>query len=313
MALRYENGQISLLDQTLLPREERWLLVNNPTEMVAHIQRLAVRGAPLIGVAAALSLAHYAGKGASKQECHVALESLRESRPTAVNLMHAMDRMRPALEAANFASLLEEKAMEIFQEDVQLCERMAERVASHIQSGDTILTHCNTGGLATAGVGTALGGIRRAFEQGKKIHVYVDETRPLMQGARLTAWELEKLGIPYTLICDNMAASLFQAKKIQKVFVGADRIAANGDSANKIGTYGVAVLAKFHQVPFYIVAPETTCDPKCASAAEIPIEERNAAEVRGTNSPQNAPVWNPAFDITPRALITKILLDSGER
>ncbi|OFZ80758.1 MAG: S-methyl-5-thioribose-1-phosphate isomerase [Bdellovibrionales bacterium RIFOXYD1_FULL_55_31] len=192
-----------------------------------------------------------------------------------------------------------------------LCEAMAEHGSALIQDGDSILTHCNTGGLATAGIGTALGVIRRAHEQGKRLHVYVDETRPLFQGARLTAWELQKLGIPYTLICDNMAASLMGQGKVSRIFVGADRIARNGDAANKIGTYSLAVQAAYHRIPFYVVAPRTTLDEKCATGKDIPIEERAPDEVRGGHSPKFAPVYNPAFDVTPRTLITELILDSG--
>jgi methylthioribose-1-phosphate isomerase len=196
---------------------------------------------------------------------------------------------------------------------------MGERGAELIEDGDGILTHCNTGGLATAGIGTALGVLRKAFESGKKIHVFVDETRPLLQGARLTAWELAKLGIPHTLLCDNAAASLMKAGKVNKVFVGADRIARNGDFANKIGTYGVAVLAKHHGIPFYAVAPLTTVDANCPGASAIPIEQRPPEEVRGARgsfgeviwSPSASGAYNPAFDVTPASLVTAIVLDTG--
>ena len=208
------------------------------------------------------------------------------------------------------------EAENIFEEDQQLCKKMGENGAKFIEDGNSILTHCNTGGLATAGIGTALGVIRTASEQGKKIHVYVDETRPLLQGARLTTWELEKLNIPYTLICDNMAAQLMAKKKIQKIFVGADRIAANGDFANKIGTYSLAVLAKFHQIPFFTVAPYSTIDLHCPNGSEIPIEERKSGEVLGYLdevqwAPKRAFVHNPAFDVTPVHLVTAIITDEG--
>jgi methylthioribose-1-phosphate isomerase len=309
LALRLQNGRLEILDQTLLPQEELWLAADSPEEMVSHIKRLAVRGAPLIGVAAALSLGVYSVKEKNKTKLLAAADLLREARPTAVNLMHAMDRMKKRI--AMDADLSEEAAA-IFSEDVLLCDAMAERGARYIQDGDSVLTHCNTGGLATAGVGTALGVIRKAWEQGKKIHVYVDETRPLLQGARLTAWELGKLGIPYTLICDNMAAALMAKGKIQNVFVGSDRIAKNGDVANKIGTYSVAVIANFHKIPFYVVAPSTTLDLKCLTGKDIPIEEREAAEVRSGKSPLEAKVWNPAFDVTPRELIRAIILEDRE-
>jgi len=300
LSLRRLNGKLEVLDQTLLPHEERWLGVPDHQAMISHIKRLAVRGAPLIGVAAALALAQEKGDLRRK-----ALE-LRESRPTAVNLMNAMDRMLAALEAGRD---LQAEAEAIFFEDVDLCRRMGERAAEFLNDGDGILTHCNTGGLATVGIGTALGAIRVAHESGKKIHVYVDETRPLLQGARLTAWELGRLGVPFTLICDNMAASLMSKGKVQHCIVGADRIAVNGDVANKIGTYSLAVNAHFHKVPFMVVAPSTTLDPDCSSGENIPIEERGAEEVRAGRAPQSAGTWNPAFDVTPRALIGRIVLE----
>jgi methylthioribose-1-phosphate isomerase len=221
--------------------------------------------------------------------------------------MIAIDRLL-ALEPFTPARVTAD-AEAIFEEDVALCEALAERGAPLLADGDSILTHCNAGGLVTAGVGTALGVVRRAHEQGKRLHVYVDETRPLLQGARITAWELGKLGIPHTLICDNMAASLMAQGKIQKVVVGADRIAKNGDFANKIGTYGVAVLAHHHKIPFYTVAPRTTFDPSCATGRDIPIEERAPDEVRAGKSPPDCRVYNPAFDVTPRELITAVVLD----
>ncbi len=302
LGLRRRSGKLEILDQTLLPHEERWIVVSSPQEMIHEIQRLAVRGAPLIGVAAALSLAAYRGSDWAQKA-----QALREARPTAVNLMNAIDRMLAGGQAKADAT-----ADDLFHEDVELCRRMAERGAALVREGDQILTHCNTGGLATVGVGTALGVIRVAHEQGKKIHVWVDETRPLLQGARLTAWELGRLGIPHTLICDNMAAFLMAQGKVNRVFVGADRIAVNGDFANKIGTYSLAVNARHHGVPFHVVAPETTRDPKCPSGREIPVEQRDPEEVRAGKSPRGVKVWNPAFDVTPRTLITSIILDSGE-
>lgn len=300
LSLRRINGQLEVLDQTVLPHEEVWLSVPDHRAMIQHIQRLAVRGAPLIGVAAALALAQ------EKTELRGKALALRESRPTAVNLMNAMDRMLAALETGRD---LNAEAEAIFFEDVKLCRGMGERAAAFLNDGDGILTHCNTGGLATVGIGTALGAIRVAHESGKKIHVYVDETRPLLQGARLTAWELERLGIPYTLICDNMAASLMSKGKVQHCIVGADRIAVNGDVANKIGTYSLAVNAHYHKVPFMVVAPSTTLDPYCSSGKNIPIEERGADEVRAGKAPREAATWNPAFDVTPRALIRRIVLE----
>ena len=308
LGLKHVDERLWVLDQTRLPHQELWISGTTPTEMVEIIQRLAIRGAPLIGVAAALVLARFAEDGATAADWLDAAQRLRAARPTAVNLMSAVDRM---IRVRSGGADLVREAEAIFDEDVALCEAMAEHGSALIQDGDSILTHCNTGGLATAGIGTALGVIRRAHEQGKRLHVYVDETRPLFQGARLTAWELQKLGIPYTLICDNMAASLMGQGKVSRIFVGADRIARNGDAANKIGTYSLAVQAAYHRIPFYVVAPRTTLDEKCATGKDIPIEERAPDEVRGGHSPKFAPVYNPAFDVTPRTLITELILDSG--
>ena len=222
--------------------------------------------------------------------------------------MWAMDRMKPATDPVS-------EAQAIFAEDVRLCEGMATHGAALIQDGEHLLTHCNTGGLATAGIGTALGVIRRAHEQGKRLHVYADETRPLLQGGRLTAWELQRLGIPATLITDSMAALLLRDGKVQRVLVGSDRVAANGDFANKVGTYGLAVQAHFHGVPFHPVAPFSTVDLACPNGAAIPIELRNAAEVRGFGplrwAPETMPAWNPSFDVTPVDLVTSLVLDRG--
>jgi methylthioribose-1-phosphate isomerase len=309
LALKSNAEGLFVLDQRLLPHEEHWVTCSGPEHMVELIQGLAVRGAPLIGIAAALAVAHHARRGASPQELRNASTLLRSARPTAVNLMAAIDRLLALPELTAEAVILTAEA--IFEEDVAMCEAMAERGAKLIADGDSILTHCNAGGLVAGGIGTALGVVRRAHEQGKKIHVFVDETRPLLQGARITAWELGKLGIDHTLICDNMAAGLMAQRKIQKVFVGADRIASNGDVANKIGTYGVAVLAHFHRIPFYVVAPRTTFDAACASGRDIPIEQRAPDEVRAGKSPATSRVYNPAFDVTPRELITGIVLDDG--
>ena len=336
LGLKHETNRLFILDQTQLPHEECWIECKTPQQMIELIQRLAVRGAPLIGVAAALSLARFLEDSAPTPELYKKWAAkLRDARPTAVNLMAAVDRMTKSIHAAEkteghmtasgYPVRISEEikgrmtlssdpvriAEEIFEEDVALCEAMAKHGAELISDGDSILTHCNTGGLATAGIGTALGVIRRAHESGKRIHVYVDETRPLFQGARLTTWELNKLGIPFTLIADNMAASLMARGKIQKVFVGSDRIARNGDAANKIGTYSVAVLAHHHRVPFYVVAPSTTVDLSCPDGAHIPIEERNPTEVRMTFGLRDCPVFNPAFDVTPRALIRAIVTDKG--
>lgn len=314
MGIRFDGKNLEVLDQRQLPDGEQWIRIDSPAMMIEAIQTLAVRGAPLIGVAAALSLALFRKKGGHLVETHEFGMALRKARPTAVNLMWAMDRMLKILDLR--PEILLATADTILHEEVSRSEGMARMGSELIRDGENILTHCNTGGLATVGLGTALGVIRRAHEQKKKIHVYVDETRPLLQGARLTAWELEKCKIPYTLICDNMAAALMRQKKIQRIFVGADRVAMNGDFANKIGTYSVAVNAKFHDVDFHMVAPTSTLDFNCESGEGIPIEERKASEVRGLAapremrwSPQDCTVWNPSFDITPVDLVTSIVLE----
>ena len=318
LSLRLEENKLFILDQQMLPDNEEWILVESPDHMIDIIKKLKVRGAPLIGVAAAMSLALWAQEPCNIEDFLKQAEALKDARPTAVNLMNAIDRL---VEVAKQTDLDKDKlmhfAIELFNEDVDLCLKMARAGAELINDGDNILTHCNTGGLATVGVGTALGVITEAHRQGKKIHVYVDETRPLLQGGRLTTWELEKAGVPYTLICDNMSGSLMAQNKIDKVFLGADRIATNGDFANKIGTYNLAVLCNYHNVPFYTVAPVTTLDTKCESGAQIPVEMRKDAEVRGVFgtfgdirwAPKPAKTYNPAFDVTPANLLTGIILN----
>jgi methylthioribose-1-phosphate isomerase len=313
MALRHDGRTLRILDQTLLPDREVWLEAGDPAVMIGHIQRLAVRGAPLIGVAAALSLACMAEAGAAPAALARAAAALRAARPTAVNLMWAMDRMGAVLEAGPAALGAEAEA--IFAEDVALCEAMARHGLSLFGPGEAVLTHCNSGGLATAGIGTALGVIRRGFEAGLVHHVFVDETRPLLQGARLTAWELARLNIPHTLITDSMAAILMRDGRVQRVLVGADRVARNGDFANKVGTYGLAVQARYHDVPFHPVAPWSTVDLRCPDGAAIPIELRDADEVRGFGgrrwAPEASPAFNPSFDVTPAKLVTSLVLDRG--
>ncbi|MDN5940020.1 MAG: S-methyl-5-thioribose-1-phosphate isomerase, partial [Salinisphaera sp.] len=319
LALRMVDGRLELLDQTGLPTEQRWLACAAVDDVLDAIGRLAVRGAPLIGVAAALLVAVRAQAGDGRAELEQAIVRLRAARPTAVNLAHAMDRLRRALQADDWHGRLVGEALAIFKEDVALCDAIAEHGAALIAPGERILTHCNTGGLATAGVGTALGVIRRAHDQGKNPQVWVDETRPLLQGGRLTAWELEQLDIPYRLIVDSAAAAVMAAGECDRIIVGADRIAANGDFANKIGTYSLAVLAAHHDIPFFVAAPATTVDAACANGAAIPIEQRAAEEVHGVSgsvgslrwSPTGAPVHNPAFDVTPAALVSGWILDSG--
>jgi methylthioribose-1-phosphate isomerase len=313
LALKVEREKLWILDQTRLPDQELWLEGDDPRLMIGHIQRLAVRGAPLIGVAAALSLARLGESGASAMELEAAYASLREARPTAVNLMWAMDRMKSAMDKGASVADLVREAEAIFEEDVVLCEALAARGSALIRPGESVLTHCNAGALATAGIGTAVGVIRRAFELGKLRHVFVDETRPLLQGARLTTWELLRLGIPHTLITDSMAAILMREGRVQRVLVGADRVAANGDFANKVGTYGLAVLASHHGIPFHPVAPWSTVDLTCPNGAAIPIEARQVEEVRGFAerrwAPEGSPAFNPSFDMTPVGFVTSMVLD----
>lgn len=318
-SLRIRKSQLWILDQQALPQRADWHLCRSVEDLVGHIHALRVRGAPLIGLAANLLLAQLAEAGMPVPELHQALNTLRDSRPTAVNLMNNLDRMKIALQERFHIPAMVQEAERLVGEDRELCDRIAHHGAELVVPGSRLLTHCNTGGLATAGVGTALGVIHHAHRQGKVSQVWVDETRPLLQGGRLTAWELGQLEIPYQLICDSMAASLMAKKQVDAVWVGADRIAANGDVANKIGTYNLAVLAHYHGIPFYVAAPHTTLDPNCPNGDAIPIEQRAAREVTGVSgsfgdvqwAPAEAQVYNPAFDVTPAALVTKWVLDSG--
>ncbi|EOC1288973.1 S-methyl-5-thioribose-1-phosphate isomerase [Cronobacter muytjensii] len=318
-SLRVVDNKLWILDQQALPQQKNWLPADTVDALVGHIHALRVRGAPLIGLSASLLLALLAEKGMTRDALGQALDVLRAARPTAVNLMNNLDRMKQALAQADYATALGAEALRLVQEDRELCERIARAGSALVTPGSRLLTHCNTGGLATAGVGTALGVIARAHEEGKVANVWVDETRPLLQGGRLTAWELGELGVPYQLITDSMAASLMAQGQVDAVWVGADRIAANGDVANKIGTYSLAVLAKYHNVPFYVAAPQTTLDPACPNGAAVPIEQRAAAEVTGVAgsfgavqwAPENARVYNPAFDVTPASLISGWVLDGG--
>ncbi|MGY5357122.1 S-methyl-5-thioribose-1-phosphate isomerase [Cronobacter dublinensis] len=318
-SLRVVDNTLWILDQQALPQQKNWLPADTVDALIGHIHALRVRGAPLIGLSASLLLALLAEHGMTRDALGQALEVLRAARPTAVNLMNNLDRMKQALAQPDYATALGAEALRLVQEDRELCERIARAGSALVTPGSRLLTHCNTGGLATAGVGTALGVIARAHEEGNVANVWVDETRPLLQGGRLTAWELGELGVPYQLITDSMAASLMAQGLVDAVWVGADRIAANGDVANKIGTYSLAVLAKFHHVPFYVAAPQTTLDPVCPNGAAIPIEQRAAAEVTGVAgsfgavqwAPEEARVYNPAFDVTPASLISGWVLDGG--
>ncbi len=318
-SLRIVDGQLWILDQQALPQRQVWLLADTVALLIEHIQTLRVRGAPLIGLSASLLLALLAARGLPQAQLEQALIDLRESRPTAVNLMNNLARMQQTLLQTDWVTAMAHEALRLVDEDRELCECIAQHGAALVKPGSNLLTHCNTGGLATAGIGTAIGVLLRAHQQGNVRQVWVDETRPLLQGGRLTAWELGELGIPYQLICDSMAASLMAQGQVDAVWVGADRIAANGDVANKIGTYSLAVLAHYHRIPFYVAAPHTTHDPACPNGAAIPIEQRAASEVMGVSgsfghcqwAPQDAAVYNPAFDVTPAALISGWVLDSG--
>jgi methylthioribose-1-phosphate isomerase len=305
-ALRWTGHSLQLLDQRLLPNEEKWIVCLDATSVAAAIRDMVVRGAPAIGVAAAFGIALAARHGDDIKE---AADLLRKTRPTAVNLGWAIDRMLAA------SGDLVKEAERVFEEDVAANRRIGRYGAELLGQRATVLTYCNAGALATAGYGTALGVIRAAVESGKVIDVFAGETRPYLQGARLTAWELQKEGIDVTLITDNMAGHFFQQERFDAVVVGADRIAANGDSANKIGTYTLAVLANAHGVPFYIAAPVSTIDTACPSGDAIPIEERSASEVvEGFGkriAPEGITVRNPAFDVTPARLITAIITDRG--
>jgi methylthioribose-1-phosphate isomerase len=297
---RLEEDAVVLLDQRRLPAEEVELVCRSTAELAGAIRTLAVRGAPAIGVAAAYGYAAAAARGEDLAE---AARTLVESRPTAVNLAWALRE----LEAAGpQPEALAARARELHREEVERCRRMAEHALALFDAGSRPLTHCNTGGLATGGYGTALGAIRRAFEAGLVESVLVDETRPLLQGARLTAWELDRAGVPHAVIADAAAGALMARGEVTHVLTGADRIAANGDTANKVGTYALAVLASHHGLPFVVVAPSSTVDLATPTGAEIPIEERDGREVS-----ESFPARNPAFDVTPATLVTAIVTEDG--
>ena len=318
-SLEIRDNQLWILDQQALPQQQNWLPAHTVAQLVDHIHALRVRGAPLIGLSASLLLALLGEQGMTRETLAEALEILRAARPTAVNLMNNLDRMKVALAARDYATALSAEALHLVAEDKQLCDNIARAGSALVKPGSQLLTHCNTGGLATAGEGTALGVIAHAHRQGFVKNVWVDETRPLLQGGRLTAWELGELGVPYKLITDSMAASIMARGDVDAIWVGADRIAANGDAANKIGTYSLAELAHYHGIPFYVAAPHTTLDRFCPDGAAIPIEQRAAHEVTGVSgsfghvqwAPDNASVYNPAFDVTPAALISGWVLDTG--
>ncbi|MBI2441567.1 MAG: S-methyl-5-thioribose-1-phosphate isomerase [Lentisphaerae bacterium] len=320
-------GYIRLVDQTRLPGKLVFLEIRKLPPLWRAIKNLQVRGAPAIGIAAALGVAaavqnSRAATGAAlAAQAERAADYLATSRPTAVNLFWALTRMRRCARAgqrlvpSELKMRLLREALAILNEDIAMCRAIGRHGARLLKNGQTVLTHCNAGGLATSQFGTALAPVYLAREQGKRLKVYADETRPLLQGARLTAWELMRAGIEVTLICDNMAAQVMKERRIDLVMVGADRIAANGDSANKIGTYGLAMLAKAHRIPFYVLAPSSTFDLKLATGAAIPIEERGADEITQgfgkRTAPENVKVYAPAFDVTPARLITAIICERG--
>jgi len=320
----WKNNTLVLLDQTRLPLEEVYLEITEYSEVAAAIKRLAVRGAPAIGVAAAYGVAlgargiEAAGKAEFLDKLKNITETLRNSRPTARNLFWAIERMEAvALKGSTVLQIkhsLVKEAQLIHQRQMEIDKALSRLGASLLHEGDTVLTHCNAGALATAGYGTALGVIKQACEDGKKIQVFATETRPLLQGARLTACELKAAGIPFTLITDSMAGSFMRRGKISAVIVGADRIARNGDTANKIGTYTHAVLAKEHHLPFYVAAPTSTIDLSIATGDEIIIEERDPSEVTSFQGACSAPsdirAANPAFDVTPHQYISAIITES---
>ncbi len=325
--LWWEKGKLYIIDQSLLPDREKIVELKNVRDVWSAIHNLSIRGAPAIGCVAAYGIALSAVKARVKRPSDFIriiekdIEYLATSRPTAYNLFFALERMARVLKISGNASveqlreLIIKEANAIYGEDLECCYRIGVNGASLIKNGMNVLTHCNAGGLATSGLGTALSVFFVAKDQGKRFHVFADETRPILQGARLTAWELKKTGIPYTLICDSMAGYLMKQGKINLIITGADRIAKNGDTANKIGTYSLAVLANYHKIDFYIAAPFSTFDPKIKTGSEIPVEERDADEVRTVRgvriSPKDAPVYNPAFDVTPARLIRGFITERG--
>jgi len=325
--LRWREGKLELLDQRLLPTRVEFVACASAQEVAGAIRGMVIRGAPAIGCAAAYGIALEAArlKDAAPAEfasgMEQAFQALAAARPTAVNLFWALERMRASIKAAgqarpaDIAARLLDEAQRIVSADIAANRAMGAHGAALIADGARVFTHCNAGALATAGHGTALGVIRSAVAAGKRVSVIVDETRPFLQGARLTAWELSRDGIPVTLITDSMSGHLMSRGEIDAVIVGADRVAANGDVANKIGTYMIAVLARRHRIPFYVAAPLSSIDARLASGKAIPIEEREAAEVRGYSGIEWAPagvgVRNPVFDVTPANLVTALITEKG--
>ncbi|MCP2520764.1 S-methyl-5-thioribose-1-phosphate isomerase [Candidatus Aminicenantes bacterium AC-708-M15] len=323
--IKWENNKVIMIDQRKLPFKEIYLELNSYHEVAEAISNMTIRGAPAIGIAAAFGIA----LGVLKlndgenyiEKFYDICEVFKKTRPTAKNLFWAIDRIKRVFESNKNLPLkvikekIIEEALLIEKEDIEINKKISENGERLIKKEEKILTHCNAGELATGGFGTAIGVIKSAFYNGKKIKVYVDETRPFLQGARLTCWELKKAGIPHVLITDNMAGWLMKKGKITCVIVGADRIASNGDTANKIGTYSLAILAKEHGIPFYVAAPLSTIDFSIGTGEEIPIEERNKKEVLEINSisiaPEGTEAENPAFDVTPSSFITAIITEKG--
>jgi methylthioribose-1-phosphate isomerase len=327
--VKWDNNTVKFIDQKKLPNKEIYVTCSTYNEVAEVIKTMVVRGAPAIGVSAAYGIAlglintNINEKDSLIKYFDEVCEIMSQTRPTAVNLFWAIDRMKKLFNTCikedktieEIKSLVKAKADEIHGEDIDICKKIGIHGHKVIADGDNILTHCNAGALATAGYGTALGVIRAAFENGKKIHVYADETRPFLQGARLTMWELMKDEIDCTLISDNMSGHMMSNGKVNVIIVGADRIAANGDAANKIGTYSLAVMAKYHNIPMYIAAPVSTIDFKCSHGSKIPIEQRSEEEVKMLNgiyiTPENAKAAHPAFDVTPNELISGIITEKG--
>ncbi|MBF0105587.1 MAG: S-methyl-5-thioribose-1-phosphate isomerase [Deltaproteobacteria bacterium] len=325
--IEWKDNTVIMLDQRLLPTEEKYLTLNTYQEVAEAIKNLTIRGAPAIGVAAAMGMALGALHSTAvdyntfKTEMRSVSSYLYKQRPTAVNLRWGLERMERLIDAGKGLSVpqlkteLINEAKKIREEDIQTNRLIGLYGHAVLDDGDTVLTHCNAGALATAGFGTAIGVVYAAIEAHKKIEVFADETRPILQGARLSAWELKKNNVPVTLITDNMAATIMRQGFINKVIVGADRIAANGDTANKIGTYSVAINARYHNIPFYVAAPFSTIDLRIKHGDQIPIEERDHSEVAVINGkrlcPEGINIRNPAFDVTPAALISGILTEKG--
>jgi methylthioribose-1-phosphate isomerase len=315
-----EDLGVRILDQTLLPDQERYLDLHTVEQVAEAIRMLRVRGAPLIGIAAAMGVTLETRTGNTLDAVRAAAATLAATRPTAVNLRWALDRMvcragDAVAQGRNLREALVEEASAIWDEDRAMCARIGIAGAALLGQEALVLTHCNAGALATGGIGTALAPVYTAHQAGRRVAVIAGETRPLLQGSRLTAWELTRAGVPVTVIADSMAASRLRRGDVTCVIVGADRIAANGDVANKIGTYGLALAARAHNVPFYVAAPSSTIDPATPDGAHIPIEERRDEEVSGWRghpaAPPEAKIWNPAFDVTPAELVTAIITDQG--